>query len=84
MRVVWRFAERLKILRPCNAQKIKFSIQDLFSKCDQIRSFKRIWSHLLKKFFKENFILCALLGDKKILRESQNYVEAKPSAQTPF
>ena len=27
----------------------KFSIQDLFSKCDQIRSFLQIWSHLLRK-----------------------------------
>ena len=31
------------------AQKIKFSIKDVFSKGDQIRSFLRIWSHLLKK-----------------------------------
>ena len=31
------------------AQKVKFSIKDFFSKCDQIRSFLRIWSHLLKK-----------------------------------
>ena len=31
------------------AQKMKFSIKDFFSKCDQIRSFLRIWSHLLKK-----------------------------------
>ena len=38
------------------AQKIKFSIKDFFSKCDQIRSFLRIWSHLLKKFLMENFI----------------------------
>ena len=29
--------------------KMKFSIKDFFSKCDQIRSFLRIWSHLLKK-----------------------------------
>ena len=27
----------------------KFSIQDLFSKCDQIGSFLQIWSHLLRK-----------------------------------
>ena len=27
------------------AQKMKFSIKELFSKCDQIRSFLRIWSH---------------------------------------
>ena len=31
------------------AQKMKFSIKDFFSTCDQIRSFLRIWSHLLKK-----------------------------------
>ena len=38
------------------AQKIKFSIKDFFSKCDQICSFLWIWSHLLKKSFAENFI----------------------------
>ena len=38
-------------------QKIKFSIRDFFSKCDQIRR-KRIWSHLLKKSLMENFIFC--------------------------
>ena len=27
---------------------MKFSIKDFYSKCDQIRSFLRIWSHLLK------------------------------------
>ena len=31
------------------ARKIKFSIIDLFSKCDQIRRKMQIWSHLLKK-----------------------------------
>ena len=42
------------------AQKIKFSIKDFFSKCDQIRSFLRIWSHLLKKSSVEKFIyLCS-------------------------
>ena len=30
-------------------QKMKFSITDFFSKCDQICSFLRIWSSLLKK-----------------------------------
>ena len=30
-------------------QKMKFSIKDFFSKRDQIFSFLRIWSHLLKK-----------------------------------
>ena len=38
------------------AQKMKFSIEDFFSKCDQIRRKLRIWSHLLKKPLIENFI----------------------------
>ena len=36
------------------AQKMKYSIKDFFSKCDQIRSFLLIWSHLLKKSLMEN------------------------------
>ena len=35
---------------------MKFSIKGFFSKCNQIRSFLRIWSHLLKKSLMENFI----------------------------
>ena len=42
------------------AQKMKFSIKDLFSKCYQIRWKLRIWSHLLKKSLMENFIFCAV------------------------
>ena len=38
------------------AQKMKFLIQNFFSKCDQIRCFLRIWSYLLKKSLMENFI----------------------------
>ena len=37
------------------AQKMKFSINEFFSKCDQILSFLQIWSRLLKKFLMENF-----------------------------
>ena len=40
---------------------MKFSIKDFFSKCDQIRSFLWIRSHLLKKSVMENFIFCAKL-----------------------
>ena len=39
---------------------MKFSIKNFFGKCDQIRSFLRIWSHLLKKSLIENFIFCAV------------------------
>ena len=45
----------------CTAQKMKFSIKDFLSKCDQIRRKLRIWSHLLKKSLIENFIFCAVL-----------------------
>ena len=41
-------------------QKIKFSITDFLSECDQICSFLKIWSHLLNKSVMENFIFCAV------------------------
>ena len=40
---------------------MKISIKDFFSKCDQIRSFLRIWSHLLKKSVMENLVFCAVI-----------------------
>ena len=40
---------------------MKFSIKNFFSKWDEIRKNLRIWSHLLKKSFMENFIFCAVL-----------------------
>ena len=46
--------------RSFTAQKMKFSIKDFFSNCDQIHSFPQIWSHLLKKSLKENFFFCAV------------------------
>ena len=50
-------------MRICHSlhKKIKFTIKDFFSKCDQIRRKLRIWSHLLKKPSLENFIFCAIL-----------------------
>ena len=42
-------------------KKMKFSINNFFSKCDQIRIFLRIWSDLPKKFLMENFIFCEVL-----------------------
>ena len=41
------------------AQKVKFSIKDFFSKCDQIRWKLQIWSQLLKKPLMKNFFLCS-------------------------
>ena len=39
---------------------MKFLIKDFFNKCDQIRTFLRIWSYLMKKSLVENFIFCAV------------------------
>ena len=41
-------------------QKMKFSIKDFVSKCDQTSSFLRIWSGLLKKSLMKNFIFCTV------------------------
>ena len=51
------------------AQEVKFCFKDFFSKCDQIRSFLRIWSCLLKSPI-ENFIFCAVLKVKTALQIS--------------
>ena len=58
--------------RTGTAWKMKFSIKDFFSICDQIRNFLRIWSHLLKKLSMENFIFCAVW---KFLVKRDNYFE---------
>ena len=49
------------------AQKMKFSTKNFFSKCDQIRSFLQIWSHLLKKPLMKNFTFCAVADLRQIL-----------------
>ena len=52
------FNEKIKTLcHGCNytAQKMKFSIKNIFSKCDQVRKL-RICSYLLKKSLMETFI----------------------------
>ena len=40
--------------------KMKFSVKDIFSKCDQIADMQ-IWSHLLKKSLMENFSFFAVI-----------------------
>ena len=42
---------------------MKFSIKVLFSKCDQIRKKKRIWSHFLKKSLMGKLIFCKVLHE---------------------
>ena len=52
----------ISIIGMITAQKMKFSITDFFSKCDQIRSFLQSWPHLLKKSITENFhFLCSMM-----------------------
>ena len=55
---------------------MKFSIKDFFSKCDQIRSFLGIWSHVPKKSLMENYLFCAVADsftfDEEILKEKLN------------
>ena len=63
------------------AQKIKFSIKDFFSKCDQVNRKLRIWSQLLKKSLIENFVFRAVdhalrIGEKK---NKKNHVTAAPN-----
>ena len=43
------------------AQKMKFSIMDFFSNCDQVPNFQRIWSHLLKKTLMKSFTFCVVI-----------------------
>ena len=57
------------------AQKMKFFIKDFVSKCDQICSFLRIWSHLLKKSLMENFIVCAVFYLKLQILSSNQKLE---------
>ena len=73
MHDIWSFSDcnkirthnhlvRLGTVTRFTARKMKFSIKDFSSKCDQIRSFLRIWSHLLEKSLMENFILCVVFS----------------------
>ena len=48
-------------------KKMKFSIHDFFSKCDQIHRFLRIWSHLLKNFIERFLFRHLVVGVGKIL-----------------
>ena len=55
---------------------MRFSINDFFGNCDQIQSFLRIWSHLLKKSLIENSIfLCSGIASSLHRRASN----AQPS-----
>ena len=58
---------------------MKFSIKDFFHKYDQVHGRLRIWSHLPKKSFMENLILCEVfqkqnLNQKTVADYSFSYI----------
>ena len=76
--VIFEFPQKLFNTRKKNnflytAQKSKFSTEGFFSKCDQFRSFLRIWSHLLKKFIMEKFIFCTVLVYRNLIHVSMGF-----------
>ena len=56
--IIFEYKFVMNVASHYTAQKMKFSLKDFFSKCDQMRRKLRIWSHLLKKSLMENFIFC--------------------------
>ena len=59
------------LLKIDTAQEMKFSINDFFSRSDQIGRKLQIWSHLLKKSLMENFIFCTVWIKKKLSRKEK-------------
>ena len=59
---------------PLTEQKMKFSIMNFCSKCDQIRSFLQIWSHLLKESLMENLIFCTVSVSVSLGQEFSGFV----------
>ena len=53
------------------ARKMRFSIKDFFSKCDQISRKLQICSHLLKKSLMENFIFCAVVMTELLFQQKK-------------
>ena len=60
-------------------QKMTFSIKDFFSKYDQIRSFLRIWSYLLKNSLVKNLIFCVV-----VIRHNQKNLQLLKSIYVTF
>ena len=73
-RAWWATYLNTYLLSDCIRRKMRFTIKDFFSKCGEIRSFLRIWSHLLKTSLVENFLFWALL----LYLEEQINVLSKP------
>ena len=62
---------------------MKFSITDFFSKYDQIRSFRRICSHLLKKSLMDDFIFWLVIVKGELTSDTVNY-DTKTKAYVPI
>ena len=67
--------QKLKKYHTYTGQKMKFFIKAFFSKCNQISSFFRIWSHLLNKSLIKTsvFVQCQILSKS----QSRKYVIQK-------
>ena len=63
-------------------KKMKFSIKDFFSKCLNMQQL-RIWSHLPKTSFMENFIFFAVENQKYLKYFRANGSPPEILAQTP-
>ena len=57
----WFIEKSCELSVRLTAQKLKFSIMNFFSKCDQIHRILWVWLYLLKKSSMENFIFCAVI-----------------------
>ena len=57
-KVIWNPSSDLK--ETVGLLYMRFSTKGFISKCDYIRSFLQIWSHLLKKSLIENWMFCAV------------------------
>ena len=56
-----QFLQEFQVVGLYIFKKMKFSIKDFFSKCDQILRELRIWLYLLKKSLMQNFIFYAVV-----------------------
>ena len=56
-----QFLQEFQVVGLYIFKKMKFSIKDFFSKCDQILRELRIWLYLLKKSLMQNFTFYAVV-----------------------
>ena len=69
-------------IKPPLHKKMKFSIKGFLSKCDQIRSSLRIWSHILKNSLLENLLFCVVHRMRTHLSITQ--WQSKKTFENPF